>query len=109
MKLSELEPQFLKFDPEHPDTFGFVDQIDEADGISFLCPVCFVANSGSVGTHSIMCWQPRVPQTVYPVPGRWNFSGTGYGDLTLTAGSSSIKLDGPGCGAHFSIKNGEIV
>ena len=84
-----------------------VDRIAEADGVTFLCPVCFVANGGSVGTHSVCCWRPRVPQTVKPVPGRWEFQGTGIDDLTLVAGSSSVLLQGP-CGAHFFVRNGAI-
>jgi len=107
MRLSELEPQFLKI--TSPTTFQDVDAIADADGVIFLCPVCFRANGGSVGTHSVICWQPHVPQTIPPTPGRWNFVGTGYGDLTLRAGSSSIALTGDGCKAHFFITNGEIV
>jgi hypothetical protein len=106
MKLTELNPQFLKILDER--TFQHTDDIAEADGMCFLCPVCFVTNNGTVGTHSCICWQPRVPQTINPIPGRWNFSGTGYSDLTLTAGSSSILLQGEGCKAHFFITNGEI-
>jgi len=111
MRLTELEPQFLKWiDDKHwRHGVGDVDvSIQEADGILFLCPVCFVTNKGPIGTHSVICWRPRVPMTTPPGPGRWEFSGTGYNDLTLTAGSSSIHLTGPGCGAHFHITNGEI-
>jgi hypothetical protein len=69
MKLIELEPQFLKrIDDSYEQ---YVDTIVEADGIQFLCPVCFIKNSGGVGTHSIVCWKPSVPQTTYPRPGRW--------------------------------------
>lgn len=106
MKLAELEPQFLKIKDER--TYLHVDNIKEADGIDFLCPVCFVANGNSnKGTHHIMCWQLHVPQTHYPIPGRWNFLGTCFTDLTLQNGSSSVLLTG-GCRAHFFIKNGEI-
>jgi len=105
MKLSELEPKFLKItgDLTHQQT----DNLNEADGIMFLCPVCFAANKGPIGTHSIICWQPHVPQDKSPKPGRWAFKGTGYDNLTLVAGSSSILLTG-GCNAHFYIKNGNI-
>jgi hypothetical protein len=73
----------------------------------------------NIGVHGVICWQPHVPQTMPPVPGRWKFMGTGYNDLTLVAGSSSILLTctckpKPGeppckcCKAHFFIKNGNI-
>lgn len=59
------------------------------------------------GIHSVICWEPNVPQTTNPVPGRWNMNGTGLHDLTLTAGSSSVLVH---CDtqAHFFIQNGEI-
>ena len=105
MRLTELEPRFLKIisDTTHRE----VESIDDADGIIFLCPVCFKKNNGPVGTHSVICWQPHVPLTRSPKPGRWNFVGAGIHDLTLKAGSSSIKLEG-GCNAHFFIRNGNI-
>lgn len=106
MRLLELNPEFLKRTGD--DTFERTASIAEADGLLFLCPVCFRANAGSVGTHSVICWQPKVPAHITPGPGRWNFEGTGLADLTLVAGSSSILLSGPGCGAHFFIRNGEI-
>lgn len=41
MKLTELEPQFIKrIDDTH---FRMVDTIDEADGIEFVCPKCLAA------------------------------------------------------------------
>src|SRR5690349_17736877 len=86
-----------------------VSEIDQADGIELLCPKCFKANGGSIGTHQIICWRPRVPANIAPKPGRWEFHGVGLGDLTLVAGSSSVLLTGPGCQAHFFIRNGEIV
>jgi hypothetical protein len=101
MKLTDLKSQFLKIVNEN--TFDDVDDIKEADSLLLLCPV------RAVGTHSIICWQPHVPLTVLPKPGRWKFIGTGYSDLTLQAGSSSIFLSGDGCKAHFFIRNGEIV
>jgi hypothetical protein len=106
VKLSELNPQFFKIvtKSEYQD----VDNIKDADGIMFLCPKCFETNKGTVGTHAIICWQPHVSQDFTPRPGRWKFEGTGYNDLTLVAGSSSILLDGEGCKAHFFVKSGNI-
>lgn len=106
MKLSELNTRFLKIEDEH--TYAMIDDIKKADGISFLCPLCYKNNgNSSIGVHSMICWQPHVPQTFHPNPGRWNFQGTGLGDLTLVNGSSSILIQG-GCKAHFWIRNGEI-
>jgi hypothetical protein len=106
MKLTELDPHFLKIIDDH--TYHRIDvSITDADGICFLCPKCFIANNGSIGTHSVICWQPHVVQTMRPGPGRWKFLGNGYDDLSLVAVSSSIKLTG-GCEAHFFIVNGEI-
>jgi hypothetical protein len=116
VRLIELHPKFLRrLDDTHFHSLMCDDgppvDIAHADGISFLCPVCFKTNNGPIGTHSVICWQPHVPQTTNPTPGRWKFSGSGYGDLTLTAKSSSILLEGdfPGaCKAHFFITNGAI-
>jgi len=107
IKLTELEPQFLKrIDDTH---FQNVDSISDADGVMFVCPLCFENNGKSnIGVHSVLCWNPSVPQTTEPVPGRWNLLGTGYGDLTLQAGSSSIHLTGEGCGWHGFIRNGDV-
>lgn len=107
MKLLDLEPQFLR--REHDKLFTNVDALADADGIMFVCPVCLAAKGKREGVHSILCWEPNVPQTTSPTPGRWEMQGTGYHDLTLVVGSSSIHLTGPGCGAHFFIRNGEIV
>lgn len=134
MKLTELEPQWIRHEQrieerEHivgdhatwrergcptekitgpVDYHIHVDTIAEAQGVLFLCPKCFVENNGNVGTHSIICWQPMIPQAVKPVPGRWTFHGTGYDDLTLRANSSSVSVT-EGCRAHFFITNGVII
>ncbi len=106
MKLTDLDPQFLK--RLDANSWQNVDNKAEATGIRFLCPKCFKANNGSTGTHSIICWDPTVPQDTRPTPGRWSMDGSSFDDLTLRAGSSSIKLEG-GCEAHFYITNGEII
>jgi hypothetical protein len=109
MKLTELEPRFIRYE-KRPDGEFFVDvdSITEATGIIFLCPKCWKSNGDSVGTHSVICWTPAVPPEVNPKPGRWSFVGTGLHDLTLVAGSSSILLTA-GCKWHGWIRSGEIV
>src|SRR4051812_31916223 len=104
MRLNELEPEFVKIiDPGTYQCEGVA--IADADGIQFLCPKCFQANGGNVGTHLVLCWKPHVPQEIRPAPGRWRFEGSGFDDLSLVAGSSSVLLMG-GCNAHFFVRGG---
>jgi hypothetical protein len=105
LKLQDLEPRFLKIVDES--RRRYIEDISEADGLIFLCPKCFAENGGRVGTHSIICWRPHVSQDALPKPGRWDMRGSGFFDLSLVAGSSSIALMG-GCNAHFFIENGLI-
>lgn len=107
MRLSELEPQFLKIVDGR--VSEYVKTLAEADGLQFVCPKC-LHNIGyrRPGVHIVVCWEPNVPQSRSPSPGRWTMQGTGFHDLTLVAGSSSVKLMG-GCNAHFFIQNGAIV
>jgi hypothetical protein len=108
--LRDLEAFFIKIlpdDEEGRQCYTFVENIVDADGVEFLCPVCFVTNHGRVGTHMVICWQPNVPQTRSPKPGRWNLVGSSLDDLSLVAGSSSVKLEG-GCNAHFFVEHGQI-
>lgn len=80
----------------------------EADGVDFLCPKCFAANGGPVGTHRVICWfAGRVPDDATPGPGRWIPSGTGLDDLTFVGpNAASVLLQG-GCAWHGFIRNGE--
>lgn len=109
MRLSELRAKFERIEKRADATYYASEgvTIDTADGVCFLCPKCFEKNGGPVGTHSIICWRPRVPAEYRPGPGRWEFEGTGIDDLTLVAGSSSVKLE-VGCQAHFHIVKGEV-
>ncbi len=106
MKLSELEARFVRI---VEGGFRDVDSIAEAQGVSFLCPGCFVKNNGTIGTHAIICWSRSrgVPDSQVPGPGRWSLNGTGLADLTLLGdgGNNSVKTP---C-AHFYVTNGETV
>lgn len=104
VSLRDLDAKFLK--RESSNRFREVGSIADADGIQFLCPKCFKENNGPVGTHGVICWSPSVPQDTTPTPGRWEMRGTGLDDLTLVAGSSSVHLQGGGCGAHFFVRKG---
>jgi hypothetical protein len=109
IRLIDLEPEFLKKTGEATHN-RIVKDISEADGICFLCPKCYRENLGTdKGVHSIICWQPHIPESpLIAGPGRWRFEGTGYEDLTLVNGSSSVALKG-GCNAHFWVRDGKIV
>lgn len=108
LKLTDLDPHFLKCEsPGHYDHADEIEDLGEAEGLIMLCPACFRSNKGDVGTHSIILWRPSVPRHIEPGPGRWDFVGTGYHDLTLKAGSSSVQITG-GCRAHFYIRGGKV-
>jgi hypothetical protein len=96
MRLTDLDPQWVKRSSVNSYWVGrddgMVIPMADADGVLFLCPRCFQLNDGEVGTHSVLCWRPRVPQDISPMPGRWEFEGSSVEDLTLVAGSSSVLL-----------------
>jgi hypothetical protein len=114
LKFTELEPEFLKIESENSFKRGC--GIGEADGVLFLCPGCFLKNQGKPPIHSMICWQPHVPQTVNPIDGRWKFYGTSFEDLTFDNGidpetqkpKASSVWEKNGCGAHFHISYGMV-
>lgn len=109
MKLSELEAEFVQYDVRGDGRIYIphVDTLAEAHGVQFLCPKCFAANNGPVGTHLVGCWFVGcVPESAEPGPGRWNPSGTGLEDLTFVPpGAFSVQING-GCNWHGYVKNG---
>lgn len=108
MRLTELEPRFQRI-VEPGKLLQEVDRLQDAQGVLFLCPKCFVENGGPVGTHSVLCWflGRGVPDSEAPGPGRWEAVGTDFDDLTLQASSSSILLT-TGCRWHGYIRNGDV-
>lgn len=111
--LRQLEAEFYRYEKREDGVFHIpVATIGEAQGVEFLCPKCFAANGGSVGTHSVMCWSRSrgVPEDANPGPGRWKLDGTGIDDLTLNADppsrARSVALKG-GCSWHGFVTNGE--
>src|SRR5262245_10080975 len=60
-----------------------VKKFRNAQGVRFLCPLCFKKNGGPVGTHEVVCWSRSrgVPEDVRPGPGRWRLVGTSIDDL----------------------------
>lgn len=122
MKFTDLEPEFHRYvermdsDPRVNDGAQVVrlflqevESLEEAQGVWFLCPGCFAKNGGKVGTHMVdVSFQNRgVPdhlgsQNREGKPSRWQASGTGLADLTL-----SPSVD---CGCwHGHVINGEAV
>jgi hypothetical protein len=86
-----------------------VETLAEADGLSFLCPMCFAANGGRAGTHSIIVAfrGKAVPEALFlgsnGVAARWDAAGNGLDDLSL---KPSILLYG-GCKWHGFVTNGD--
>jgi hypothetical protein len=118
LKLTDLDAQFLRYE-HRADGHTYhhhVDTLAEAHGVMFLCPLCFKANGGPIGTHSVLCWSRSAgtPELAQPGPGRWQMVGTGLHDLTLNGdmagtpgqGARSVQLTG-GCGWHGFVTNGE--
>lgn len=113
MRLTELDPVFVSvtFEDDHQVSRP-VKTLAEAQGVRFLCPKCFAANGGAVGTHAVGCWSRSrgAPDHASPGPGRWTLDGTGVEDLTLNGdppgAARSVQLNG-GCAWHGHITNGD--
>lgn len=102
MRLRDLEATFLKI--ESPTSYRRTgDQRGDADGVHFLCPLCFQRNGGPAGTHAVKVWFEHVGQDVFPTGGRWTAIGTSLDDLTT---KPSIQIVG-GCNWHGYITNGD--
>ena len=111
ISLATLDPQFLILADSEAKTFRRVPTNDNADGIIFLCPKCYLEEGSPVGVHSVICWIPSIKKEIFPGPGRWVMSGQKE-NLTLTGAkgkSSSVKLTGKGgCKAHFFVTDGTV-
>lgn len=108
MRLIDLEPQFIRREERHDGIYHpYVDDLRTAQGIMFMCPKCYEANLGPIGTHAILCWFSNrdVPDFISPFNGRWNVGGKSYADLSLTP---SIRLTA-GCMWHGFVLNGLII
>jgi hypothetical protein len=107
--MKDLEAHFIRVIPNGSQ---IVDTIEEAQGVRFLCPKCFVANEGARGTHTVICWSRSrgVADDISPKPGRWTLHGTSLDDLTLHGDpmgvARSVLLTG-GCGWHGFVNAGE--
>jgi len=112
MRLSLLEPEFVRLKEGSGGGFQIVPTVAEAQGLWFVCPLCF-RNRGETtrGCHHILCWSRSagVPDEITPGPGRWRLVGTGLQDVTLECeqGQSRSILLTSGCQWHGYITNGE--
>lgn len=114
MRLVDLSPEWIKLSvcAGALTSWREVQALAEADGICFLCPKCFAANAGPVGTHSVICWfVGKVAEDVTPGPGRWTPSGNDFSDLTFVPGTPplavSVQLHG-GCNWHGMVSAGDL-
>lgn len=112
MKLSELEPRFVRYETRGGTEYNhMVESLTEAQGIEFLCPACFAKNSGSIGTHGIhVTFRNRGALDAQGShgrtgsPSRWDVTGSSHADLTLTPSIDTT----PSCTWHGHVTNGEI-
>lgn len=111
--LSELEAEFIRYvERDGVASIHHVETLADAQGVMFLCPACFKANGGPVGTHAVICWSRSrgAPDHASPGPGRWKLEGTGLADLTLQADppstARSVQLTS-GCGWHGFVTGGQ--
>lgn len=113
MKLRDLEARFVGEVSQDGKYFRYLDSVEGAQGIMFLCPKCFKANGGRVGTHMVLCWfanprnAPKVPDNMDPKPGRWNFQGETIDELTFVGPGAFSVLLTSGCNWHGFVKNGD--
>jgi hypothetical protein len=108
IKLRALDARLVRLSKADGVWHEDVDTLAEADGVRFLCPKCYAANGGPVGTHSVICWfVGRVPDDMIPGPGRWVPSGHDVDDLTFVGpNAASVALSGS-CAWHGFIRRGE--
>jgi hypothetical protein len=116
MKLLDLEPQFVgryhaASGPGDRTSYDVLTSVDGAQGILFICPKC--------GNHSVLCWfknprnAPPVPDTAFPRPGRWTFTGDTFDVISLQPSIDLSKVDAenpasPGrCYWHGYVTNGQ--
>lgn len=113
MRLRDLEAEFLRYEKREDGIYHVrVDNIAEAQGVMFVCPLCYANLGKREGAHSVICWSRSrgVPEDASPGPGRWKLDGTSLDDLTLNADppnqNRSVQLNG-GCGWHGHVTNGD--
>lgn len=115
MKLTELEPQLVRYETKDHEFLVHVASLSEAQGVQFLCPSCFMKNGGATGTHLIEVSfaekgvrDNQGSHNREGKPSRWSVRGGDISSITLQP-SILIDADKPACeGWHGHITNGEI-
>jgi hypothetical protein len=102
--LEQLEAKFLIVKTTHH--YHETDDFTQAQGIKFLCPLCYRRNNGPEGTHTIQVFfaERNVPASLVPRSGGWKATGSGYHDLTITP---SIAVRCSDCEWHGFVTNGK--
>lgn len=105
MYIKDLDAQFLKIGADN--SLIYVYNIEDAQGIVFLCPKCYLANNGAIGTHSIICWfmGRGVPEELNRESRRWVLEGSSYDNITF--GDAGIFSEC--CKWHGHVENGIAV
>jgi len=117
VRLRDLDAEFCGDATERG--FRRRDEIAGAQGIMFQCPKCAEGKERGEeggrrfvrGAHYILCWfsnpreAPTIPAEWYKGIARWEMTGTSLDDVTLRP---SILVQGPGCGFHGFITNGDV-
>jgi hypothetical protein len=102
MKLTELEPHFLK-PSKTPGSFKHTDDVGCAVGLSLRCPACYWAFARGAASkqevHTLVLWKPKEDY--------WAFVGDSYADLSVKSGRAEVAFRS-GCRSQFSIKNGKV-
>ena len=118
MKLIDLNPNYVTMPvrAEHWTHKATNEGPVGAGGIEFDCPQCTLhpeqdewrVNSKGRMHHRISVFVPEAfDQDPKIGPGRWSLVGNDFSDLSLRAGSNSVRCQ-YGCRAHFSINTGVI-
>lgn len=116
MKLIDLKPCFLRHEFRFTDGVNQnfhrrVKTLQEAQGISFLCPGC-LQRHGNRSMHRIVCWSRTAgaSEHVSLGPHRWRLLGTGFRDLTLESEpAKGWAIIAQGCIWHGYVTNGDIL
>ncbi len=102
--LLDYGPQLLRILEPNKAHVG-VEELDEAQGIAFLCLKCFKENGGPGGTHRIILWFiGRGVDDIAAPRARWAVRGRSIKELTLSPSIHSID----GCGWRGWVTNGHV-
>lgn len=84
-----------------------VKTLEEAHGVWFECPKCWLESGALKSAHGVMCWfVGKVPDDADPKPGRWVPGGTGIDDLTFIGPKSKSVALTSGCRWHGFVQQG---